>query len=191
MSEAHAATPACRPQPSFLMTGTAYSPVAAGSPGPLDRKTPSGAIARMSSGNWCAGAEVHDRHLAAKTGDQPQDVALDAVVDGHDVHRRLVLRASNTLVPDPGGFRPDRRLARTGRLREVETFQTRPGARLCLQRLDVEATVGRMRNDCVGHAGFANVGGQSTRIDALIATMLRCFSHASRCEPEHGNRTDW
>ena len=30
------------------MTGTAYSPVAAGSPGPLARNTPSGFIAMMS-----------------------------------------------------------------------------------------------------------------------------------------------
>ena len=40
------------------MTGTAYSPVAAGSPGPLDRNTPSGFIARISSADVVAGTTV-------------------------------------------------------------------------------------------------------------------------------------
>jgi len=43
---------------SFLISGTAYSPVAAGSPGPLDRNTPSGFIARMSSALVSAGTTV-------------------------------------------------------------------------------------------------------------------------------------
>src|SRR5437016_5813725 len=37
------------------MTGTAYSPVAAGSPGPLERNTPSGLSAMMSSPEVWAG----------------------------------------------------------------------------------------------------------------------------------------
>ena len=40
------------------ITGTAYSPVAAGSPGPFDRNTPSGFIARMSSADVVAGTTV-------------------------------------------------------------------------------------------------------------------------------------
>ena len=43
---------------TLLMTGTAYSPVAAGSPGPFDRNTPSGFIARMSSADVVAGTTV-------------------------------------------------------------------------------------------------------------------------------------
>ena len=38
--------------------GTAYSPVAAGSPGPFDRKTPSGFSAMMSSADVWAGTIV-------------------------------------------------------------------------------------------------------------------------------------
>ena len=37
------------------ITGTAYSPVAAGSPGPLDRKNPSGASAITCSNEAVAG----------------------------------------------------------------------------------------------------------------------------------------
>ena len=40
------------------MVGTAYSPVAAGSPGPFDSTTPSGLSARMSSALAVAGTTV-------------------------------------------------------------------------------------------------------------------------------------
>ena len=70
------------------MTGTAYLPVAAGSPGPLDRNTPSGFSARMSSAVVVAGTTVT---LQPTLGEQPQDVALDAVVDRDDVELRLRL----------------------------------------------------------------------------------------------------
>ncbi len=43
---------------SFLITGTAYCPVAAGSPGPFDRNTPSGLSAMMSSAEVLAGTTV-------------------------------------------------------------------------------------------------------------------------------------
>ena len=43
---------------SFLISGTAYSPVAAGSPGPFDSTTPSGSRARMSSAVVEAGTTV-------------------------------------------------------------------------------------------------------------------------------------
>src|ERR671926_137494 len=43
---------------SFWITGTAYSPVAAGSPGPFDRNTPSGLRARTSSAEAVAGTTV-------------------------------------------------------------------------------------------------------------------------------------
>ena len=41
-----------------LITGTAYSPVAAGSPGPFDKNTPSGLSAKMSSAGVVAGTTV-------------------------------------------------------------------------------------------------------------------------------------
>jgi hypothetical protein len=40
------------------IVGTAYSPVAAGSPGPFERNTPSGLSARMLSSEVCAGTTV-------------------------------------------------------------------------------------------------------------------------------------
>ena len=40
------------------ITGTAYSPVAAGSPGPFDRKKPSGSWAMISSNEAVAGTTV-------------------------------------------------------------------------------------------------------------------------------------
>ena len=43
---------------SFLISGTAYSPVAAGSPGPLESSTPSGLRARISSAVVEAGTTV-------------------------------------------------------------------------------------------------------------------------------------
>ncbi len=91
-----------------LITGTAYSPVAAGSPGPLERKMPSGCMARMSSAR---GLGRHDGDLGAEAGKQAQDVALDAVVEATTCMDGLVLFAI-AFVPDPGRFAPD---ARTGR----------------------------------------------------------------------------
>src|ERR1700731_4227170 len=43
---------------SARITGTAYAPVAAGSPGPLERKMPSGLSARMSAASVRAGTTV-------------------------------------------------------------------------------------------------------------------------------------
>ena len=43
---------------SVRITGTAYSPVAAGSPGPFERKTPSGLSASTSSAVAVAGTTV-------------------------------------------------------------------------------------------------------------------------------------
>jgi hypothetical protein len=49
------------------ITGTAYLPVAAGSPGPLLRNTPSGFIARMSSAEVVAGTTVTLQPSPAKS----------------------------------------------------------------------------------------------------------------------------
>ena len=69
------------------ITGTAYSPVAAGSPGPFDRKTPSGWWRRMSSAVAVAGTTVTRQPCV---GEAAQDVALGAVIDGDDVEARRV-----------------------------------------------------------------------------------------------------
>ena len=51
-------------------------------PGPFDRNTPSGLSASTSARRRL---RRHHRHAAAVVGEQPQDVALDAEVVGHDV----------------------------------------------------------------------------------------------------------
>ncbi len=43
---------------SARMTGTAYSPVAAGSPGPLERKMPAGSSAMIALADVVAGTTV-------------------------------------------------------------------------------------------------------------------------------------
>jgi hypothetical protein len=48
------------------IAGTAYSPVAAGSPGPLDRNTPSGSCRRISSAVAVAGTTVTSMPAAAR-----------------------------------------------------------------------------------------------------------------------------
>ena len=77
---------------SVRITGTAYSPVAAGSPGPLERKMPSGLSARMSAADVCAGTTVTLQRIA---GELAQNIALDAVVDRNNVEfRRRAFRRS-------------------------------------------------------------------------------------------------
>ncbi len=49
-----------------LMVGTAYAPVAAGSPGPLERKIPSGDYAYMSFAEADAGTTVTRQPAAAR-----------------------------------------------------------------------------------------------------------------------------
>ena len=48
------------------MTGTAYFPVAAGSPGPLDKKIPSGLCARTSSAELEAGKTITSQPADAR-----------------------------------------------------------------------------------------------------------------------------
>ena len=66
-----------------LIVGTAYSPVAAGSPGPFDKKMPSGLWLNTSSALAVVGQY---RDFAAETGNQAQNVALHAKIEGNDVH---------------------------------------------------------------------------------------------------------
>ena len=54
----------------------------AGSPGPLERKMPSGWCSRIASAGMRAG---HDRHAAADLDQVPRDVPLHAEIERHDV----------------------------------------------------------------------------------------------------------
>ena len=64
------------------ITGTAYSPVAAGSPGPFDRKKPSGSSAMIASNEAVAGTT--DTRAPGER-EVTEDVVFAAVVDGDDV----------------------------------------------------------------------------------------------------------
>ena len=116
------------------MTGTAYFPVSAGSPGPFERKTPSGRIARIDSAGCL---RRHDGDRAAGLGQKPQDIAFDPVIDGDD----LVFPwpgGTKTLSRHPCRFRPVVAL-RGGDLRhEVHAFEARPFPRHRPQAIDVE-----------------------------------------------------
>ena len=144
------------------MTGTAYSPVAAGIAGAVGQED---AVGLHGQDLFGAGLGRHDGDLGAEPGEQAQDVALDAVVDGDDMHRRLGLLAK-AFVPDPGRLAPDRGLARGDLLGEVEADQAGPGRGAALQVVEVEDAVRRMRDDGVGHALFADQRGQRAGVDA-------------------------
>src|SRR6476660_5566677 len=88
---------------TFWMTGTAYLPVAAGSPGPFDRKTPSGFIARMSSAEVVAGTTV-----------------------------TLQPSPANPVAPLPRRLVPGKALARGDQRHEVHALKPGPFARLFL-----------------------------------------------------------
>ena len=80
------------------ITGTAYSPVAAGSPGPFDRKKPSGSCAIISSKRR---ARRHHRHPRPGLDQVAEDVALGAIIDGDDVRARLPIVAADAHSPRP------------------------------------------------------------------------------------------
>src|SRR5258707_576114 len=69
---------------SSRITGTAYSPVAAGSPGPLERKMPSGLSARISAADVCAGPTVTRQRLPASRRSR-QIHRFDVVLVGADI----------------------------------------------------------------------------------------------------------
>src|SRR5438105_2755958 len=73
----------------------------------------------------------HHRDLAARAGEQAQDVALDAIVDSDDVELRFGLPAK-ALVPRPWRLVPGEALARRHHRHQVHALQARPFARFFL-----------------------------------------------------------
>src|SRR5215475_1558055 len=71
---------------SSRITGTAYSPVAAGSPGPFERNTPSGLSARMSSAEVLAGTTVTFLPAVAFAPFPRGLVPVEALRAGHHRH---------------------------------------------------------------------------------------------------------
>jgi hypothetical protein len=105
------------------------------------------------------------RDLAAEAGKQPQDVALDAVIDGDNVGHRLTGFAE-AFAPHPGGLGPARGLAGRGVPGEIKPLEPAPFGGLCGQRLDVELAGRIMRDDRVRGAVLADPGGQCAGVDA-------------------------
>ena len=93
----------------------------------------------------------HHRHLAAVGGEQPQDVALDAVVDRDHVEFRIVV-AAVALAPFPRRLVPGEALAARHHRHQVHADQARPLARFLLERVEIELAVRRMRDHRVRHA---------------------------------------
>ena len=89
----------------------------------------------MSSAEVVAGTTVTLQPLA---GEQPQDVALDAVVDGDDVELRRAL-AAIALAPFPRRLVPGEALPARHHRHEVHADEARPCARLRLERVEIEA----------------------------------------------------
>src|SRR4029078_59256 len=99
------------------MGGTAYSPVAAGSPGPFERKTPSGFSAMMSSAEALAATTVTVTAGRGRAGElsagecaEAENVGLGSGVERDDVEVRICLPRV-ALVPGPGRFVPGEALA--------------------------------------------------------------------------------
>ena len=116
----------------------------------------------MSSLEVCAG---HHRHLAALAGELAQNVALDAVVDGHHVELRAVLPAV-ALVPLPRRLVPGEALSRRHHRHEIHAVEARPCARFLLERFEVEPARRLVRDHGVRHAVDANAAGERAGVDA-------------------------
>ena len=100
----------------------------------------------------------------ADRGQGAQDVALDAVVDDHD----LVLRGLElavALVPLPQLLVPDEALAGGGVLCEVQTDQARPAFGFGDKSLEVELAGRAVGDDGVRHALLADHPGQGAGVD--------------------------
>ena len=107
----------------------------------------------------------HHRHLAARTGEQAQNVALDAVVDGDHVEIRTCL-AAEALPPHPRRLVPGKALPRGHHRYQVHADQAGPGRGFFLQRGEIEFAVARVRDHGIRHALDADQRGQRAGIDA-------------------------
>src|ERR1700738_1231048 len=142
------------------ITGTAYSPVAAGSPGPLERKTPSGLSAMTSAAGACA--------------------RTTPTLPPFPGSWRRMLR----LVPSPAGLAPFEPLPRGHHWHEGHADEARPFTRLLLEELQVESSGRRVGDDRVGHALDANEPRERPRVHAAQpdhAACLEPFVEVTRC----------
>src|SRR3954452_23506877 len=111
------------------------------------------------------GLRGHDRDLAALAGELAQNVALDAVVDGHHVELRSVLPAV-ALVPFPRRLVPSEALTRRHHRHQIHAVEPRPRARFLLERLEVEPARRLVRDYGVRHAVDPNSARERAGVDA-------------------------
>ena len=106
----------------------------------------------------------HHCHLAAGTGEQAENVALNAVVDRDHVEFRIGLPRI-ALVPAPWRLVPGEALATRHHRHEIHADQTGPLLRFFLERGKIKLAIRRMRDHCIGHAVDTNQRGERARID--------------------------
>ena len=107
------------------------------------------------------------QHGDAKAGadQRAQDVALDAVVQGHDVRSALAAVAI-ALGPVPAALVPAIALPGGHLGHQIHADQARPGGGLGLQLLDVELAVRRMGQGGVLRTALAQEPGDAPGVDA-------------------------
>ena len=111
------------------------------------------------------GLRRHHRDLAAIGGEEPQDVALDAVVDRDHVKLGAFLPAV-ALAPFPRRFVPGEALAACHHRHKVHADEAGPFTRLLREGIEVEFSVRPVRDHRVRHPLLANKRGQRAGIDA-------------------------
>ena len=172
-------TSARRVSSSPWITGTAYSPVAAGSPGPFDRNTPSGLSARMLVER---GLRRHHGDPRAGLDQVAEDVVLRAIVDRDDVRRGIVARLRGHS-PCPSVQTPPSQPScclAADALGEVHALQPRPLLRALEQRGMSNLPFGIVRDHRVGRAAGADAAGQRAGVDARQGRSARAASSSRR-----------
>ena len=159
------------------------SPRAAGSPGPLERKMPSGWCSRIASAGVDAG---DDRHPAAALDQVAGDVPLHAEVERDDV------RATSGRRRGRRRARSDRRRARrsrgsqtvgpSGMTSRARSRPTRPGLARALstRRASSRSVVERIPFIAPWIAGQADQGPGVDPLDAEDAVLLQVVVRATR-----------
>ena len=107
----------------------------------------------------------HHRNLAAARRQQPQDIALHAVIDRDHMEIRFS-GARISLIPDPFALVPGEALRARHHRHEVHADKTRPFARFFLQRFEIEFAGSLVRDHGIGHALLSNECSQGAGVDA-------------------------
>ena len=156
------------------MVGTAYLPVSAGSPGPLDRKTPSGRNARISLLVAVAGTTVTE---------QPQSLrslkcCASPRIDRDHMKARLEPLAV-TALERPARLVPVIALGRADRGDEVHAVDAGPAGGLGAQRIEIEGASAEWAMTAFGMP-WVRMSVVSARVSIPVSPMRpRALSQAS------------